>query len=141
MTRKPNGKLILNPSFNHRPQARLKLEPIQENEPVENDTRIVPDSESDSLAKESLREDIQDQLNEELWDELRTTKRRKASFSDKTAPISQVGSSISLEKEIEQEEQVWDHHSNTLATLPSYLGHQDDKSEIIPIPLHQTLRL
>ena len=80
-------------------------------------------------------------MNEEIWDELHTTKCQKASFLDKIAPISQVGSSVSLENEIEQEEQVWDCRSNTLATLPSYWGQQDDKSIIIPIPTHQIIRL
>ena len=83
---------------------------------------MVPDSESDRLTAESLQEEVQDKLNEELWDELRTSERWKASFLDKTAPISQVGSSVSLEQEAEPENHDFDQSANTLATLPSNLG-------------------
>ena len=121
----------------HRPQVRLKLEPIMENESLKQDVRVVPDSESDRPLAESLKSEVQEQLNEELWDELRTSKRRKASFSDKTAPISIVGSSVSLEQGSEPEVLEDDRRSNTLATLPSYLGQRDDQSVLIPIPSPQ----
>lgn len=53
---------------------RLKLEPIQENKSLKEDTRVVLDSKSDGPQAESLKSEKQEQLNEELWNELRTSK-------------------------------------------------------------------
>ena len=72
--------------------------------------------------------------NSELWEELRNNKRLKASFFDKSAPMSLVGSSIPSTTNELAHKGTWERDSNTLATLPSYLGQREDNSAILPLP-------
>ena len=58
----------------------------------------------------------------------------------KEAPITEVGSSIAeTNEQIELNEGDVEGEmvsiSKTLATLPSYLGHQEFNSEIVPLPV------
>ena len=83
---------------------------------------------------------------EELWNKIREDKEERESFSEKEAPLSLIGSSYkgtNIEElvrsmpEIEFEDAK--SEANTLATLPSFQGEYEAKTEIIPIPSSQQL--
>ena len=69
-------------------------------------------------------------------------KQERSSFEKKEAPMTEVGSSIVESLEQEQIESIEGEMegemvsiSKTLATLPSYLGHQEFNSRIVPLPV------
>ena len=69
-------------------------------------------------------------------------KQERSSFEMKEAPMTEVGSSIAEtceQGQIESNEGDVEGEmvsiSKTLATLPSYLGHQEFNSEIVPLPV------
>ena len=118
------------------------LETIDENHSlqVKPQEQVVPDSEPDETSEDQIA--FRDVNHQELWEEIRDMKQERSSFEMKEAPMTKVGSSIaetSEQGQIELNEGDVEGEmvsiSKTLATLPSYLGHQEFNSEIFPLPL------
>ena len=102
--------------------------------------QIVSNSETDETSEEQIS--FRDVDHQELWEEIRDMKQEQSSFEKKEAPMTEVGSSIVEPLEQEQIESIEGDMegelvsiSKTLATLPSYLGHQEFNSGIIPLPV------
>ena len=118
------------------------LETIEENRSLQTkqNEQIVPNSEIDETSEEQIA--FRDVNHQELWEEIRDMKQEWSSFEKKEAPMIEVGSSIVETFEQEQIESIEGDMegelvsiSKTLATLPSYLGHQEFNSEIVPLPV------
>ena len=99
----------------------------------------MPNSETDETNEDQIA--FRDVNHQELWEEIRDMKQEWSSFENKEARMTEVGSSIAKTSEQNQTklnegdmEGEMVSISRTLATLPSYLGHQEFNSEIVPLP-------
>ena len=84
--------------------------------------------------------------HQELWEQIRDMKQERASFEEKEAPLTKIGSSLmgtseQTKPKIEGKELEMDiaSISKTLVALPSYLGHHDPGSKIIPLHVPREL--
>ena len=118
------------------------LETIDENRSlqVKQNEQIVPNSETEETSEEQIA--FRDVDHQELWEEIRDMKQEWSSSEKKEAPMTEVGSSIVESLEEEQFESIEGEMegemvsiSKTLATLPSYLGHQEFNYGIVPLPV------
>ena len=123
-------------------QKRDMLETIDEIQSlqVKQNEQIVQNSETDETSEEQIA--FRDVDHQELWEEIRDMKQEWSSFEKKEFPMIEVGSSVveTCEQEhIESSEGDIKGEmvsiSKTLATLPSYLGHQEFNSGIIHLPV------